>query len=84
MYEIVRPEYLRAKAKGKNQSTSFMSSMSLRTKFLGGFAALLCMITALAFTSLRAMSSLNDGLERVVHRMSVRADKTSTASDENF
>jgi len=51
--------------------------MSLRTKFLGGFAALLCMIAALAFTSLRAMSSLNDGLDRVVHRMSLRADKTS-------
>jgi methyl-accepting chemotaxis protein/methyl-accepting chemotaxis protein-1 (serine sensor receptor) len=51
--------------------------MSLRTKFLGGFAALLCMIAALAFTSLRAISSLNDGLDRVVHRMSVRADKTS-------
>ncbi len=51
--------------------------MSLRTKFLGGFAALICMIAALTFTSLRAMSSLNGALDRVVHRMSQRADKTS-------
>ena len=26
---------------------------------------------------MRAMSSLNDGLDRVTHRMSVRADRTS-------
>ena len=54
-----------------------MSAMTLRTKFLGGFAALLCMISALTFTSMRAMSSLNDALDRVVHRMSKRADRTS-------
>jgi methyl-accepting chemotaxis protein len=35
------------------------------------------MIAALTFTSMRAMSSLNAGLERVVHRMSLRADRTS-------
>jgi methyl-accepting chemotaxis protein len=51
--------------------------MTLRTKFLGGFAALLCMITALTFTSMRAMSSLNTALDRVAHRMSTRADRTS-------
>jgi methyl-accepting chemotaxis protein/methyl-accepting chemotaxis protein-1 (serine sensor receptor) len=54
-----------------------MSGLTLRTKFLGGFAALLAMIAALTFTSMRAMSSLNGGLDRVVHRMSVRADRTS-------
>lgn len=51
--------------------------MTLRTKFIGGFAALLIMVAALTFTSLRAMSSLNAGLDRVVHRMSLRADRTS-------
>ncbi len=51
--------------------------MTLRTKFIGGFAALLVMIAALTFTSLRAMSSLNAGLDRVAHRMSMRADRTS-------
>jgi methyl-accepting chemotaxis protein len=50
--------------------------MTLRTKFLGGFAALLCMISALTFTSMRAMSSLNGALDRVVHRLSTRADRT--------
>jgi methyl-accepting chemotaxis protein len=54
-----------------------MSGLTLRTKFLGGFAALLLMITALTFTSMRAMSSLNNALDRVVHRMSKRADRTS-------
>ncbi len=54
-----------------------MSGMTLRTKFLGGFAALLCMISALAFTSMRAMSSLNSALDQVVHRVSKRADRTS-------
>ena len=48
-----------------------------KTKFLGGFAALLCMVAALSFTSMRAMSSLNSALDRVVQRMSKRADKTS-------
>ncbi len=51
--------------------------MTLRTKFIGGFAALLCMIAALTLTSMRAVSSLNAGLDRVIHRMSVRADRTS-------
>ncbi len=51
--------------------------LTLRTKFIGGFAALLFMIAALTFTSMRAMSSLNAGLDRVVHRMSIRADRTS-------
>ncbi|MDP9171862.1 MAG: methyl-accepting chemotaxis protein, partial [Acidobacteriota bacterium] len=51
--------------------------MTLRTKFIGGFAALLLMIGALSFTSMRAMSSLNAGLDRLVHRMSTRADRTS-------
>jgi methyl-accepting chemotaxis protein/methyl-accepting chemotaxis protein-1 (serine sensor receptor) len=54
-----------------------MAGLTLRTKFIGGFAALLCMIAALTFTSMRAMSSLNAGLDRVVHRLSVRADRTS-------
>ncbi len=51
--------------------------MTLRTKFLGGFAALLVMITALTFTSMKAMSSLNSALDKVVHRTSKRADRTS-------
>ncbi|HZL57511.1 MAG TPA: methyl-accepting chemotaxis protein [Bryobacteraceae bacterium] len=54
-----------------------MSGLTLRTKFLGGFAALLVMIAALTFTSMRAMTSLNTGLDRLVHRMSLRADRTS-------
>jgi methyl-accepting chemotaxis protein len=54
-----------------------MNSLTLRTKFLGGFAALLCMVGALTFTSMRAMSSLNSALDRVVHRMALRADKSS-------
>jgi len=54
-----------------------MSGLTLRTKFIGGFAALLCMIAASTFTSMRAVSSLNAGLDRVVHRMSLRADRTS-------
>jgi methyl-accepting chemotaxis protein len=54
-----------------------MTGLTLRTKFLGGFAALLCMVAALTFTSMRAMSSLNSALDRVVQRMSKRADKTS-------
>jgi methyl-accepting chemotaxis protein len=54
-----------------------MSGMTLRTKFLGGFGALLLMVTALSFTSMRAMSSLNGALDRVVHRVSKRADTTS-------
>jgi len=35
------------------------------------------MVAALTFTSMRAMSSLNGALDRVVHRMSKRADTTS-------
>jgi len=54
-----------------------MADLSLRTKFLGGFIALLCMVAALGFSSMRAMSSLNGGLDRVVNRVSKRADKTS-------
>jgi methyl-accepting chemotaxis protein len=54
-----------------------MSGLTLRTRFLGGFAALLCMIAALTVTSMRAMGSLNRGLDKVVHRMSKRADRTS-------
>jgi methyl-accepting chemotaxis protein/methyl-accepting chemotaxis protein-1 (serine sensor receptor) len=54
-----------------------MHGITLRTKFIGGFAALLCMIAASTFTSMRAVSSLNAGLDRVVHRMSLRADRTS-------
>jgi len=54
-----------------------MAGLTLRTKFIGGFAALLIMIAALTLTSMRAMSSLNSGLDRVVHRMSLRADRTS-------
>ncbi len=54
-----------------------MNNLTLRTKFLGGFAALLCMVAALAFTSMRAMMSLNNGLDHVVQKMSRRADRTS-------
>src|SRR5271165_6900790 len=54
-----------------------MTGMTLRTKFIGGFAALLAMIVALTFTSMRAMSTLNAGLDRVSHRMAMRADRTS-------
>jgi methyl-accepting chemotaxis protein len=58
-----------------------MAGLTLRTKFIGGFAALLVMIAALTFTSMRAMSSLNAGLDRVVHRMSLRADRTSQVEE---
>ncbi len=51
--------------------------MTLRTKFVGGFAALLLMVAALAFTSMRAMSSLNGGLDRVANRLAARSDRTS-------
>jgi methyl-accepting chemotaxis protein len=54
-----------------------MTGLTLRTKFIGGFAALLAMVVALTFTSMRAMSTLNSGLDRVTHRMAVRADRTS-------
>src|ERR1700733_13326573 len=54
-----------------------MHSLTIRTKFLGGFAALLCMVAALTFTSMRAVSSLNSALDRVTQRMSKRADRTS-------
>jgi methyl-accepting chemotaxis protein len=54
-----------------------MSGFTLRTKFIGCFTALMLAIVALAFTSMRAISTLNAGLDRVVHRMSVRADRTS-------
>lgn len=54
-----------------------MSGLTLRTKFVGGFAALLFMVAALTFTSLRAMNSLNAGLDHVVRRTTVRADRTS-------
>src|ERR1700679_3060485 len=51
--------------------------MTLRTKFLGGFVALLLMTSVLTVTSMRAMSSLNGALDRVVHLNSKRADRTS-------
>jgi methyl-accepting chemotaxis protein/methyl-accepting chemotaxis protein-1 (serine sensor receptor) len=54
-----------------------MNGLTLRTKFLGGFAALLCMVAALTFTSMKAVSSLNGALDRVGQRMSQRADHTS-------
>jgi len=54
-----------------------MPGLTLRTKFVGGFAALLLMIAALACSAMWAMSALNGGLDRVVHRMSTRADRTS-------
>ena len=51
--------------------------LTLRTKFIGGFAALLIMIAALTITSMRAVSSLNAGLDHVVRHISLRADRTS-------
>lgn len=54
-----------------------MSGMTLRTKFLSGFGTLLLLTGALAFTSVHAMNSLNEELDRVVHRMWTRADRTS-------
>ena len=54
-----------------------MQGLTLRTKFIAGLAALLVMVAALTFTSLRAMNSLNSGLDNVVHRTSIRADRTS-------
>ena len=54
-----------------------MSGMTLRTKFIGGFIALLIMVVALAATSVRAISTLNTALDRVGHRISFRADRTS-------
>ncbi len=54
-----------------------MHGLTLRTKFIAGFAAQLVMVAALTFTAQRAMNSLNKGLDDVVHRNSVRADRTS-------
>lgn len=54
-----------------------MSQMTLRTKFLSGFGTLLLLTGALAFTSVHAMNALNEELDRVVHRMWSRADRTS-------
>jgi methyl-accepting chemotaxis protein/methyl-accepting chemotaxis protein-1 (serine sensor receptor) len=53
------------------------SQMTLRTKFLAGFGALLLLTGALAFTSVNAMNSLNAELDRVVHHMWAQADRTS-------
>ena len=58
-----------------------MQGLTLRTKFIAGFAALLVMVAALTFTSLRAMNSLNSGLDNVVHRTSIRADRTSQVGE---
>ena len=46
-----------------------MSGLRFSNEIHRGFAALLVMIAALTFTSMRAMSSLNSGLDRVAHRM---------------
>jgi len=46
-----------------------MSQITLRTKFLAGFATLLLLTAALAVTSVYAMNSLNSELDRVVHRI---------------
>jgi len=54
-----------------------MSQITLRTKFLAGFATLLLLTAALAVTSVYAMNSLNSELDRVVHRIWTRADNTS-------
>jgi len=53
------------------------SKTTLRTKFLAGFASLLFLTGALAYTSLHAINSLNSELDRVVHRMWLQADRTS-------
>jgi methyl-accepting chemotaxis protein len=54
-----------------------MSQMTLRTKFIAGFGALLGLTGALGFASVHAMNSLNAELDRVVHRMWTQADRTS-------
>jgi methyl-accepting chemotaxis protein len=54
-----------------------MSKMTLRTKFIAGFGALLALAAALAVTSVHAMNSVNAQLDRVVHRMWLQADRTS-------
>jgi len=54
-----------------------MAQFTLRTKFIAGSGALLFMTGALAFTSVRAMNSLNAELGHVVHRMWTQADRTS-------
>src|SRR5579863_7332237 len=64
-------------ASRRKELIALTSGMTLRTKFIGGFAALLAMIVALTFTSMRAMSTLNAGLDRVSHLMALRADRTS-------
>src|SRR5258708_4005141 len=61
----------------KRKKEPDMNGLTLRTKFLGGFAALLCMVAAVTFTSMRAVSTLNNALDRVAQRMSRRADRTS-------
>jgi methyl-accepting chemotaxis protein/methyl-accepting chemotaxis protein-1 (serine sensor receptor) len=54
-----------------------MPQMTLRTKFIAGFAVLLVLTGVLAFASVHAMNSLNVALDRVVHRMWTQADRTS-------
>lgn len=54
-----------------------MSQMTLRAKFITGFGALLVLTGALALTSVHAMNSLNAELDRVVHHMWTKADRTS-------
>src|SRR5690349_19970128 len=54
-----------------------ISQMTLRSKFIAGFSALLFLTGALAFTSVHAMNSLNSELDRVVHHMWAQAYRTS-------
>ena len=54
-----------------------MPQMTLRTKFIAAFVALLVLTSVLAFASVHAMNSLNSELDRVVHRMWTQADRTS-------
>lgn len=54
-----------------------MPQMTLRSKFIASFSALLVLTGALAIASVHAMNSLNSELDRVVRHMWSQADRTS-------
>jgi methyl-accepting chemotaxis protein len=54
-----------------------MTEINFRTKFNVALGALIVLVAALAFTTIRAMNSLNGALDRVAFRMSKRADRSS-------
>ena len=54
-----------------------MTELNFRTKFNVALGALIVLIGALTFTTIRAMSLLNGALDRVAYRTSKKADRSS-------